>query len=212
MILSYTSDYIEKILEVFRSIPNALGAQGHIINIGTKGDGLPHLLKYHLMNTFRKTFLLSYLRHFSEKSVGLFEGYPIVIAKIINCAGLSGSNMAFRREIFRQFKFDENLKGYSYMEDLLLSHSIHRKYPNSLYITPYAKCVHKVSREGRTETSLFESLTTVKCRKYVLMKLFGVKGLLIFFWQTAGLLLLSIMRKVRRYIRKQPNLRQHSFQ
>lgn len=65
--------------------------------------------------------------------------------------------MAFRREILRQFKFDESLKGYSYMEDLLLSHSIHKKYPNSLYITPYAKCIHKVSREGRTEVSLFES-------------------------------------------------------
>jgi hypothetical protein len=159
---------------------------------------MTYLLKFYTSNSIKGLFMIQH----SAKDSCKYSEYPMILTKILNCGYLHGSNMALRREIFRQFKFDENLKGYSYMEDFLLSYSIYRKYPNSLYITPYAKCVHKVSREGRTETSLFESPHNRKCRKYVLMKLFGVKGLFIFFWQTAGLLLLSTMRKVRRYIRR----------
>jgi glycosyltransferase involved in cell wall biosynthesis len=190
-------DYIENLRYIFRSIPKALGAQGWIVTKNVKlRKQITYLLKFYTSNLFKGLFMIQH----SAKDSCKYSEYPMILTKILNCEYLHGSNMALRREIFRQFKFDENLKGYSYMEDFLLSHSIYKKYPNSLYITPYAKCIHKVSREGRTETSLFESPHKRKCRKYVLMKLFGVKGLFIFFWQTAGLLLLSIMRKVRRYI------------
>ena len=111
--------------------------------------------------------------------------------------------MAYKRAIFEKLKlkFDENLKEYSYMEDLLFSYSIHKKYPNSLYITPYAKCIHKVSREGRDKAAFFETPHLRACRKYVLMQLFGVKGLLIFFRQTVGLLLLGIIRRILSFIK-----------
>jgi glycosyltransferase involved in cell wall biosynthesis len=193
-------DYIEKILEVFREKPEALGVQGWI-DLAIETRGHIYLRKHHLINNLRKFFSLSHLKHSEIEKCKLFE-YPARLTNVVSCEALAGSNMAFKREVFNHLKFDENLKSYSYMEDKLFTHSVYKKYPDSLYITPYAKCIHKVSREGRTETSLFESPHKRKCRKYVLMKLFGVKGLLIFFWQTAGLLLLSTMRKVRRYIRR----------
>jgi len=193
-------DYAEKILEVFEKRSNALGAQGWKVpkNVKIEKTNSLFLLKHCTSNFIKKVFMI---QHFTKDSCKLFE-YPIILTKIVDCEYLHGSNMAYKHEIFNHFKFDENLKGYSYMEDLLLSHSVHKKYPNSLYITPYAKCIHKVSKEGRTVTSLFESPYLRKCRKYVLTKLFGIKGLFIFFWQTAGLLLLSTMRKVWHYIRR----------
>jgi len=193
-------DYIKKIQEVFREKPEALGVQGWI-DLAIETRGHIYLRRHHLINNLRKFFSLSHLNRSGMKKCKLFE-YPARLTNVVSCEALAGSNMAFKKEVFTWLKFDENLKGYSYMEDKLFSHSIYKKYPSSLYITPYAKCIHKVSREGRTVTSFFESPHIRKCRKYVLTKLFGVKGLFIFFWQTAGLLLLSITRKVWRYIRR----------
>jgi GT2 family glycosyltransferase len=53
---------------------------------------------------------------------------------------LSGCNMAYPREVFSQFLFDENLTGYSYMEDIDLSFRISREY--SLYYQPKARLEH----------------------------------------------------------------------
>jgi len=184
------SNYVEKILEVFKDNLSALGVQGwRAPKISQRGS--KRLLKHFVLNSIRKLFLV---QHFSVDRCNLFE-YPLILTRVTNCQYLSGSNMAFRRIIFNEFKFDENLLKYAYLEDLLFTHSIYKKYPNSLYITPYAKYIHKVSEEGRIyRISLLEDPFLRVCRKYVLMKLFGVKGLIIFGWQTLGLLALSISR------------------
>jgi len=56
---------------------------------------------------------------------------------------LSGCNMAYPREVFSQFLFDERLTGYSYMEDIDLSFRVSRRYP--LYYQPRAKLEHHPS-------------------------------------------------------------------
>ena len=110
---------------------------------------------------------------------------------------MSGGNAAFKMNIFDEFRFDENLTNYSYMEDILLSHSIFQKYPNSLFITPYAKSIHKVSESGRMkDKELIEHKR--RCRKYVLKKLFGFKGSLIYHWQNLGALILRTIRYLAR--------------
>lgn len=189
-------DYIEKILEMFKKYPNALGAQGWIIpkNIPLKGKDL---LKYFALNNLRKLFSLW---HFTSNSCGPFN-YPMILNEISNCERLSGSNMSFRRVVFEEFKFDENLLRYSYLEDLLFTYPIQEKYPNSLYITPHARCIHKASEEGRMKASILEYPYLRVCRKYALVKLFGMKGLLIFGWQILGLLVLGVLRKIGNFIK-----------
>ncbi|MEM0357294.1 MAG: glycosyltransferase family 2 protein [Candidatus Bathyarchaeia archaeon] len=193
-------DYIEKILEVFDEKPETLGVQGWI-NLGIESKGHIYTKRHIIVNIWRMIFHLSYIRHSETKKFKLFQ-YPSNLQKITLCESLSGSNMALKRSVFDEFKFDENLLKYSYMEDKLFTYSVYKKYPNSLYITPYAKCVHKVSEEGRITTSTFEHPHLRACRKYVLKKLFGTKGIIIFGWQTLGLLTLSISRKIWRFIRK----------
>lgn len=194
-------DYIEEMLKVFRENPNVLGVQGWKIP-KTFPQSSKDLLRYFVLNGIRKLFLI---QHYGVNGCKIFE-YPLTLTRITNCESLSGSNMAFRRAVFNEFKFDENLLKYAYLEDMLFTHSIYKKYPRSLYITPHAKCIHKWSEEGRMEASFSEHPFSRACRKYVLTKLFGIKGLLIFGWQTLGLLTLSTSRRIWRLIKLKKTL------
>lgn len=167
-------DYIDKILEVFRKYANALGVQGWIVNFKGKDDLLSRAVN--------RVFFLNRL----TKDSCRFLGYPAVLTRIINCEILSGANMTYRHEVFSEFKFDESLNKYCYMEDVLFSHSIFKKYPKGLFITPYAKCIHKSSEAGRVESKELERLKS-QHRKYVLVKLFGLRGTLLYYWQSLGI-------------------------
>lgn len=175
-------NYIEKILEVFKKFPNALGVQGWIVNSGKAKFNL-------LSQILNRVFFLGYT---SKDSCKFFE-YPAVLTKIINCEHLSGANMTYKREVFSEFKFDENLKKYCYMEDVLFSYSVFKKYPYGLFITPYAKCIHKSSETGRMEAKELMSLKN-QHRKYVMVKLFGFKGKILYYWQTIGITIKLIGR------------------
>jgi len=68
-----------------------------------------------LRDLFYRIFCTHY-RH-PKNSCKLFE-YLIHLTKIIKCEWLSGCAFAFRREVFNEFKFDENPVGYSFMEEI----------------------------------------------------------------------------------------------
>jgi glycosyltransferase involved in cell wall biosynthesis len=167
-------DYIEKILEVFKKYPSALGVQGWIISA-----------KRNKWSRFSQILNRVFFLGNSVKDSCKFFEYPAVLTKIITCERLSGANMTYKREVFSEFKFDESLEKYCYMEDVLFSHSVFKKYPDGLFITPYAKCVHKSSEMGRVERKELQRLKSQQS-KYVLMKLFGLKGLLLYCWQSIG--------------------------
>lgn len=182
-------EYVEKILEVFKNNPNAVGVQGWIIRQITKQRH--YLLKYFIDQSIRRLFSLPHV----AKNKSRIGEYPVILTKIMNCETLSGSNMAIKRDILKEFKFDENLKRYSYMEDVLFSYSVFKQYPQGLYITPYARCIHKVSGGGRMGKVELGSHLNL-CRKYVLAKLFGWKGALIYYWQNIGLVIITLKSKI----------------
>ena len=62
------------------------------------------------------------------------------ISAPINVQCLSGCNMSYRREVFRDFLFDEELKGYGWGEDRDFSFRVSQKY--DLVATPEARLVH----------------------------------------------------------------------
>jgi len=180
-------EFIEKILEVFNNNSNALGVQGWMIN-----NIEYNKILYSIYLLLAKIF---YLAHCSKNSCKYTE-YPIILSKIINCEWMKGGNMALKRNILNEFRFDENLTKFSANEDILLSHSIFQKYPNSLFITPYARSIHKCSETGRMEDEEVEEHINW-CVKYCLKKLFGFKGLLIYYWRNIGK---SIVRICKRYL------------
>jgi hypothetical protein len=116
---------------------------------------------------------------------------------VIECEWLSGANSAYKREVFDHFRFDENLKGYSFMEDILFSHTLFKKYPGTLFMTPYAKFIHKLSPKDY-EVNIELEKHKQECRKYVLRKLFGSKGILLYHWQNTGLVILNLISNAKR--------------
>jgi len=186
-------DFIEKILDVFNLYSQAIGVEGWIINL-RKGKF------YYPLQVYNKIF---HHFHYTKNTCKLFE-YPIEPQKIISCEWLSGGVTAFKHSIFGEFQFDEKLTEYSFMEDDLFSHSIFQKYPGSLFMTPYAKCIHKTSLEGRTQSKKLHAHHKNICRKYVLTTLFGSRGLFIYYRQTMGSLIFDLVRKIWN-VKKQRN-------
>jgi glycosyltransferase involved in cell wall biosynthesis len=184
--------YIEGILGAFMKYPHAIGVQGIEVS------RLKEKREDNLFRSLRRKLLRSlfFLNIYTKDSCKLFE-YPVLLTRTINCEWLTGSNMAWRKSIFTQFTFDENLEGYSYMEDVLFSYSVFRKYPRGLLITPKARCIHKLSKETRMGDVDFKTHNR-KYRKYVLTKMFGLKGLYIFFMQEFGAIFVRLFKKNRR--------------
>lgn len=178
-------DYIEKIVAVFSAHSSALGVQGWDVNATNE-------LKVHPLIRSVQAFFR--LQHYVKDSCRFTE-YPHSLTRTINCEWLRGSNSTVKREVLAEFEFDENLEKYAYLEDLLFSYSIHKKYPDSLYMTPEAKHIHKASERLGMETNE-KKMHYRQCRKYVLARLFGVRGRFIYYWQTMGMIIIGWLAKI----------------
>ncbi len=141
-------DYLKEIYTIFTENPNLKigGITGNIIQDSKETFSRKHLLEnwasYFISKIF---FLFTY-------SNGNFQpsGFPTFVYNLKVCVGiqcLSGSNMAFRREVIEEFKFDEHLSGYSFMEDDDISYRVSQRYQN-IY-SPNAKLTHVVSPSAR---------------------------------------------------------------
>ena len=134
-------DYIKAILEVYLKYP-FVGGVGGIIQNYPKTCLVERL--------FKKIFFLSQSSH--NKAYLLPSGYPCHLEscnKITEVEVLSGCNMSYKKEVFRDFYFDENLKGYAYLDDVDFSYRVSRKY--KLVITPNAKLIHNTIRKSTNE-------------------------------------------------------------
>lgn len=183
-------NYIEKIVAVFLEHPNALGVQGWDVN--AKNKIVTHPIIKALQTLFR-------LQHYVKDSCKFTE-YPYLLTKTINCEWLRGANLTIKREVFTEFRFDETLKKYSYLEDLLFSYSIQKKYNGSIYITPDAKYVHKTSKGREGIEAAERRIHLHQYRKYVLRRLFGMKGWLIYYWQNMGMLIIDCAGKIWSFV------------
>ena len=104
---------------------------------------------------------------------------------------LSGANMSFRREIFDEFRFDENLKGYAFMEDCDIAYRVSRKYQN-IY-TPFAKLIHNLSPTAR-DKEYARMKMMIKNHYYLFKKNFpqDFKHRFAFWWSVAGLFVMAL--------------------
>jgi glucosyl-dolichyl phosphate glucuronosyltransferase len=180
-------DYIENMQSTLKKYPEVLGVGGWLQEIDFQFlEGV----RFQTMQIFYRMF---FLWHFSRNSGKIFE-YPFDLSNPIYSEYLNGQSLSVRSSVFNEFQFDENLKGYSWMEDFLFSVAICRKYPKSLLITPDAKYTHNSRPETRPKG---KNLVDIKIqnRKYVLIQLWGFKGLLLFGWQTLGILILKVTAK-----------------
>jgi len=177
-------DYVEKILEVFDMFPNALGVQGTVVNF-----------KYsHLENAIKKVFY--YWHAEADKCRMLPSGkttHACFPDKIIPCEWLFGLNVAYRKKVFDEFSFNEKLIGYSLGEDKEFSYKIHKKYPNSLFQTPFAKTYHDASPTKDSDKRLAYIITAYPISFFYNNIEQTLKNKLVFIWSELGRIALRIL-------------------
>ena len=137
--------YIKEILKIYKEKTEAMGVQGLIQNVKKEKKFVDRLIG--IFN--RLFFILLDEKNKFRLLPSLGVSFPSFVDEVINCEWLSGANQSYKKEILEEFRWDEKLKKYSQGEDLDTSYRIFKKYPHSLFMTPYAKIIHNTSQEGR---------------------------------------------------------------
>lgn len=135
-------DFVKEILRVFATDHDKKigGVMGDITNIDRT--------ERRLYEFFRRLF---FLPHFGNGRF-LPSGFPTFVhgeQKTRETEYLSAGLTAYRKEVLKEYRWDENLSGYSYMDDDDLSFRVSRKFRN-IY-TPYARVTHYPSPAGRED-------------------------------------------------------------
>ena len=182
------ADYIQEIIKVYKRNPNALGVQGYIASEENR----------RVRNFFHKLFFLYYLERDQCRVLpSVSATYPMKLDKIIPCQWLSGANHSYRRRILEEFQYDERLIKYSEGEDLEFSYRVFKRYPGSLFITPFARLIHNTSMQSR---ALGRELVYMRevYGLYLFFKLFDqtLENKLIYLWSRIGQLILTLARAI----------------
>lgn len=115
-----------------------------------------------LENCIHKALMLSFQT--KNKLVVRRSGasiFPVNLKNTISVQRLSGCCCCYKREVFKEFRFDTNLKRWGTMEDLDFSYRIFLRNSKALYAIPNAKIIHKVSGESRFSTKLRSQMETI---------------------------------------------------
>lgn len=141
---------------------------------------------------FKKLFLLNS----TEKGKLLKSGfgtslYPVTEDKKVQWLG--GGNTIWRKEVFDKFKFDENLKGYGFVDDLDFSYRVGKHY--ELFVAAKANMKHFTSPIDKKKLFQF-GLREVTSRYYFLCK-HKEFSIILFYWAYLGLIITDIISDIR---------------
>lgn len=180
-------DCLQIMNKTFNENPDYMGGMGAII-------GMPEQsFKGMIVNLFRRFFLLQHDYSNGKFQISGFPRHPYGINKFMEVDVLGGCGMVYRKEIFKEFKFDENLTGYSYMEDADLSRRV--SYRNKLFYNPKAKLEHRRAVGGRGNIRNKRKMYMVSHR-YLFFKNFYRKNKLYIishWWSIFGLIVNSFI-------------------
>ena len=125
-------EFLETVLDTFKEFKDANvgGVMGRIINVPQSPKAWDVF--------FKKLFFLSDFGRGRLKPSGL----PSINIgdKVTFVESLSGGCTAYLKEVFNSFRFDENLKGYAYLEDVDFSYRVGKLY--RLLYQPDARLSH----------------------------------------------------------------------
>jgi len=191
-------DHIKEIVNVFNIYPKEKigGVTGNNINlIASKSNKFINRFYNFSMQALSTIFFMT------RYGNGKFQlsGMPTIIQyadKITECEFLFGCDMAFRKEVIRELKFDEHLKGYSWGEDDDIAYRVSRKYQS--YYTPFARFIHQGSPSNRNNNYSMMKMA-IENHYYLFKKNIpqDLKHKFAFWWSVIGLLIREAIIGVR---------------
>ncbi len=181
---------VSSIIDFFTKHPDALGVQPEIISSTAKNGNELSIFK----TAFYRGMLLGYYdldKMFVRKSGA--SVLPSKVTKVIHAQRLSGC-CCYKQIVFRDQKFDTKLKLWGYMEDLDFSRRLYKKNPQSLYVIPSSKVIHKTSKKARMPNKTSVSMTTIYWFYIFFKNIYdnSVLNLLAFFWGLTGNLVVTM--------------------
>lgn len=179
-------NYFNEVLHVFNDYPDAKAVGAYTDS--SKSNPFDRFLK--------KIFFLGHLETESQARITSAYGntYPQRLNRIINSQWLPGVNMCYKKEVFDEQKFDENLLGYTIAEDIDFTYRLWKKYPKSLLITPFAKIKHRASTKERLPTKKMVYVNQIDHFYFNLKNLNkNFKQKIIFIWSLTGITLLRTL-------------------
>ena len=145
----------------------------------------------HFWNSVKKVFY--YWHAETEKCRMLPSGkttFAYAPKNVISCEWLIGSNVAYKKEVFKEFHFNEKLLGYSLGEDKEFSYKIHKKFPGSLFLTPFAKAYHYPPPSKNTSKQKIYIITAYPIGFFYNNIKQTLKNKIIFIWSEIGRIIL----------------------
>ena len=180
-------DFLQKMNKTFNDNPDYVGGMGTFI-------GMPKLSTIGLLiNLFKRFFLLQHDYGNGKFQKSGFPRHSYGTNKFKEVEVLGGGLTGYRKEVFYDFAFDENLTGYSYMEDLDFSRRVSYKY--KLFFNPEAKVEHRHAEGGRGNISDRRKMYMVNHRYFSFKNFYSRNKLFIVFhwWSILGLIIYSLV-------------------
>lgn len=174
--------YHEELIKIYEENPNALGVQSDVSII----------IKSKFWNSISKILFLDHAENNKCRVLpSTSTTAPYLLKQSIPCQWLGGA-ASYKRDVFKEFKFDENLKKYAHKEDIDFSYRVFKKYPHSLFTTPHTKYINKKSQEGRLPEREIIYMRRIY-RLYFFYKNIdqNIKNKLIFIWNWIGFLIME---------------------
>jgi len=177
-------DYINKIVEIFLNDRN--GEIGGVAGVNEKESENKIDKLYNLLST---VFGIVFLRTSPKGGDVTIAGHhsKLPTNKVSDVKWLF--NGAFRKEVVKQFKYDERLEAispFAYYEDFDYSYRVSTKY--KLVIVPAAKYIHRSSQTGHYHLGTFRTNSVKIQNHYYLVEKYNFSKIA-FWWSTFGLLL-----------------------
>lgn len=181
-------DYIKEILKVYKAYDNPFlaGVQGIIINSSVRKG---------LKKIFRMLFLVEVSSEKGKPRI-LPSGHFYKINKPVGIIETPIANgcTSFKSSIFKEFYFDEKLKGYALGEDDDFSFRVTRKY--KILICPNAKLIHHVSEKERKNDRELSKMQ-IQNHYYIIKKNKMCKNILFLYWSFFGRIIIGLYHDLR---------------
>ena len=172
-------DFIFNVMEIYKKHPEIFGVSG-------------------IMTNYRVGFIESILRrifelgNFYDQRIALYINRRYKDAEYVPVSMLYGGLTSYRKEVFEEFSFDENLIKYALGEDIDFSFRVSRKYKT--VIAPGARLIHVESNAGKSNDRKFKE-NLVFMSHYFFKKNMdkNLGNYLRFIWLNVGYLVNSII-------------------
>ena len=182
-------EYISQIILTFYYYLDAMAVTGNVQVAMYKTN----LLFTFLYEIFARIFRILYKGRGRYFLSGFSENYHPKINKIIRGEMLYGCNMAFRKEIFNEFNFDESIESCMYGEDDFFAYPLSRKY--TVYYNPFAICYdNRPYPKGKQTQKIRSTFINLIKRHKKRNPTFCMK--VAFIWSMIGFTIFKIMEAV----------------